>query len=411
MQQSATKTGIHYGWFIVFTGMLCIFASLGLGRFAIGMLLPSMASSLGLSYSQMGMIGTVNFIGYLLSVFACGFVSEKIGSRKLITLSLFLVGMSMILISRSGNFYHVLFCYFFTGMGSGSANVPMMALVSSWFVSRRRGRATGFVVIGSGFAILLSGWLIPYINAGVGIDGWRLSWLVLGGLVLLVTIFCSLVLRNSPRELGLEPFGAGIGKSPTGKTASCEYRAMSRKDIFHLGAIYFLFGYTYVIYATFVVTALVQERGFSERAAGELWSWVGLLSLLSGPVFGTLSDKLGRKIGLVMVFSLQMIAYLLFAVGLAGLPLYLSIGGYGIVAWSIPSIMAALVGDYAGPQRAARVFGLVTFIFALGQIAGPYVAGFMAEATRSFSLSFYMAAGFAAVAVMLSLRLRDSPSS
>jgi hypothetical protein len=35
----------------------------------------------------------------------------------------------------------------------------------------------------------------------------------------------------------------------------------------------------------------------------------------------------------------------------------------------------------------------------------------MAEATRSFSLSFYMAAGFAAVAVMLSLRLRDSPSS
>ena len=40
-------------------------------------------------------------------------------------------------------------------------------------------------------------------------------------------------------------------------------KSVTRKDIYHLGAIYFLFGCTYVIYATFIVTALVQERGFS----------------------------------------------------------------------------------------------------------------------------------------------------
>ena len=53
----------HYAWVIVATGMLCVLACLGLGRFALGMLLPSMASSLKLSYSQIGFISTGNFVG------------------------------------------------------------------------------------------------------------------------------------------------------------------------------------------------------------------------------------------------------------------------------------------------------------------------------------------------------------
>ena len=73
--------------------------------------------------------------------------------------------------------------------------------------------------------------------------------------------------------------------------------------------------------------------------------------------------------------------------------------------------MAALVGDHVGPERAARVFGFITFIFALGQIAGPYIAGLLAEGFQSFSISFYMAAFFAAVAIVLSSLLPKTESS
>jgi len=107
--------------------------------------------------------------------------------------------------------------------------------------------------------------------------------------------------------------------------------------------------YTYVIYATFVVTTLVRERGFPESLAGNFWMWVGFLSLFSGPVFGTLSDRIGRKAGLMIVFTLQAVSYLLIATRLPGMFLYLSIVFFGIVAWSIPSIMAAAIGDYIGP--------------------------------------------------------------
>jgi MFS family permease len=371
------------------------------------MLLPAMGASLHLSYSQMGLISTSNFVGYLLAVLACGYLSDRLGSRLLIFLALLLVAFSMLLVSRAESFLSVTLFYMLTGMGSGASNVPMMALVASWFNTRKRGRAAGFIVIGSGFAILLSGRLIPYLNQLRETEGWRISWLVLGIIVLAISIICYLVIRDSPLELGLKPVGSRQGNNQE-KTLQVEERnySVTRKDIYHLGMIYFLFGYTYVIYATFIVTTLVKERGFSETVAGNFWSWVGFLSLFSGPVFGTLSDRFGRKTGLVTVFTIQMLAYLLVALSLPGMYLYLSIGCYGIVAWSIPSIMAALVGDYVGPQKTARIFGFITFIFALGQIAGPAVAGFLAEKYGSFASSFLMAAAFAAVAVYLSSRLK-----
>jgi MFS family permease len=315
----------------------------------------------------------------------------------------------MILVSRANSFTTITIIYTLTGIGSGASNVPMMALIASWFNSRQRGKAAGFVVIGSGFAILLSGKLIPYLNQLSESEGWRISWLVLGIIVLVISIICFVVIRDTPAELGLEPVDSSTNSRPdTTPNFTEETVPVTQKDIYHLGAIYFLFGYTYVIYATFIVTTLVQERGFTESVAGNFWSWVGFLSLFSGPVFGTLSDKLGRKTGLIMVFTIQMFAYLLVAFSLPVNFLYLSIGCYGIVAWSIPSIMAALVGDYVGPQKTARVFGFITFIFALGQIAGPAIAGFLAEKSGNFSSSFLMATFFAGLAVFLSTRLKKT---
>jgi MFS family permease len=408
MQNSLVQNkGLHYGWVVVFTGMLAVLACLGFGRFAIGMLLPSMASTLHLTYSQMGFISTGNFVGYLAAVLISGFWAMKIGARRLIFIALMVVGLSMAVISRVHSFPAVFILYVLTGMGSGASNVPVMGLVSAWFSSRLRGRAAGFIVIGSGFAIMISGKLIPAINRVIGAEGWRVSWLVLGGAVIAIAFISLIFLRDRPSDKGLTPVGSDEKPAPKEHVAELPKVNIYRKGIlYYLGGIYFLFGYTYVIYATFIVTALVKERGFSESVAGNFWFWVGLLSLLSGPVFGTLSDRLGRKAGLMTVFSLQSLSYLLVASGLPGIFLYLSIFFYGIVAWSIPSIMAAAVGDYVGARKAASAFGLITFIFGLGQISGPSIAGVLAEKTGSFTGSFYMAAAFAGTAVVLAAFLR-----
>ncbi len=152
------------------------------------------------------------------------------------------------------------------------------------------------------------------------------------------------------------------------------------------GAIYFLFGYTYVIYTTFIVTSLIKERGFPEGVAGGFWAWVGLLSIFSGPVFGALSDRVERRAGLVAVFSIQTAAHLLAASNLPGMFIHLSIFFFGISAWSIPSIMIAAVSWHVGAGQAYAALGFATFIFGIGQIIGPSVAGSLRKRPAVFPL-------------------------
>ena len=111
----------HYGWVIVVSGLLTVFACLGIGRFALGMLLPSMGISLDLSYADMGLISTGNFIGYLLAVLGCGRLVGLYGARAVIGGALLTVGLSLLLVSRSDGFLGVLLLYAVTGFGSGAA--------------------------------------------------------------------------------------------------------------------------------------------------------------------------------------------------------------------------------------------------------------------------------------------------
>ncbi|MEJ1731184.1 MFS transporter, partial [Escherichia coli] len=87
------------------------------------MLLPAMGEALHLSYSQMGLISTCNFLGYLAAVLVSGGVQARCGARKLIFAALVLVGVSTALIGAARSFPVVALLYALTGIGSGAANV------------------------------------------------------------------------------------------------------------------------------------------------------------------------------------------------------------------------------------------------------------------------------------------------
>lgn len=394
----------HYGWVIVISGLLSIFACLGFARFVLGMILPSMSTNLQLRYSDMGLLGTGNFLGYLIAVLLAGRFIESVGARIAIFTGLTVSWISMMLIGFSDSLGKIVLLYGITGVGSGITNISIMGLVSKWFTRQKRGTASGIIVIGSGFALIISGLLVPFINGLYPQDGWRVNWWISATIVFLVSVWDLLLIRNKPEELNLRPVGQPDPE--TDRLLDIKSTIYTRGLTFHLGIIYLLFGLSYVIYITFVITSFVKEYGLNEAVAGQLWSLIGLLSLLSGPVFGGLSDRLGRGKGLMIVFAMQMIAYALSATGIKGLPLYMSIFFFGVTVWSIPSIMAAAAGDYFGPLKAPSVFGFMTFVFSIGQITGPVVAGLIAEATGSLSLVFTISSVSAGIGLFLSSMLK-----
>lgn len=123
---------------------------------------------------------------------------------------------------------------------------------------------------------------------------------------------------------------------------------------------------------------------------------------ISGPIFGSLSDRLGRAKTLTLVCSLQGVSHLLLALNPWNGSIYLSIA---LCAWSAPFIVAAAIGDCLGPLQAAHGFSLVTLLFGVGQIAGPALAGTLAELSGSSSQAYLLAALFATIAAIISFFL------
>lgn len=383
---------------------MTIFSCIGLARFAYGMLLPSMAKALSLAYDRMGFVSTANFAGYMAAVGLAPFVMRRIGSRATVTAGLVVISLCMGALGAVSSFFPLLFLYCLTGAGSGFANIPVMVLVSHWFTRSLRGRAAGIMVAGNGVAIIFAGLLVPWLNRLLGSAGWRAGWLVLGGISLLVAVAAGLLVRDAPEEMGLGPCGnpepalrpaSGGGGAKTGGS----------RIVVHLGLLYLLFGATYTVYATFAVTSMVAERGLAEVSAGRFWSAVGFFSLFSGPVFGSLSDRIGRNRGIALVFALQTAAYLFAGLPLGRWALAVSVVLFGVAAWSIPSIMAAAAGDYLGVAGAASGFSTVTFFLGGGQVAGPAAAGLIAKGAGSFQAAFLAAAAATAVAAAASLML------
>ena len=418
--------GLHYGWWIVLSAVLSVFVSMGVGRFALGMLLPAMGEALNLSYVQMGWISTGNFIGYLLGALLVRRLLPRIGERRLIFITLITIVATMVGVSLSDGFLPLVVLYSGTGMSTAMAFVSVVALLPHWFTTRWRGLAAGLLSAGAGLAMMLSGWCIPLINDTQGEIGWRLGWGGLAMVCLPIAVFCYAVMRNRPGDLGLKRFGEAAGaKDGDGDGDALAERvgapqmaalsaAASRILVIRLAAIYFLFGASYVVYGTFIVTTLVREHGMAEAKAGQFWIWLGFFSLFCGPLLGALSDRLGRRIGITIAFILQGCAYTLIAQSGGGdgggdLLVYLSIGLFGISAFGLPVIMAATVADYLTPERAVGTIGTLTVVFGLGQMLGPILAGIMAEYSGSFTPAYLAATSLVALAIAITLTLPDPP--
>jgi MFS family permease len=151
-----------------------------------------------------------------------------------------------------------------------------------------------------------------------------------------------------------------------------------------------MYGFSYIIYVTFFA-AYLQTLGWVREAAISLWFIVGILSILSGFIWGWVSDILGRKYGMALAFMFLSLAYLLFATTPTTLGLYCSAILFGIAAWSIPTVAVVAAADYVGAELRSAAAGFVTFFFGVGQVIGPAVGGYVIEATQVFGYSFLIA--------------------
>jgi sugar phosphate permease len=399
---------MHYAWVIAFTGALVTILAHGFGRMSYSVILPSMKDGLTLSYTQLGSIATGNFIGYLCLAIIGGFLAASFGVRRVVFISLLIIGISLFLTGFSNSFIYAFIMRLITGTGNGASYVPIMALPAAWFVMKNRGLATGIVSGGIGTGLFFSGIVLPPVISAFGKDGWRYAWFLLGITVFILAFVCYAFLRNNPKEKGLTMYGGEEEQKGGPKVTlfSAFKDVVVEPEIWKLGCVYFMYGFSYIIYLTFFVAYLTKEVGVAPVAAGRIFAVLGIFSIFCGVIYGWLSDVLGRRYGSMIAYLTLALSYIVFAFWKDNTGFYLSAVIFGIAAFSIPTIMAAASGDAVGGRLAPAGLGFITLFFGIGQALGPAIGGYIKDVTGTFTNAFILSAAVSFAGALGSLILK-----
>jgi MFS family permease len=407
------RTRIHYGYVVAVLGMLALVGAQGLGRFGYPLILPGMKEGLHLTYAQTGLLAGVNSGGYLLSSVWAGAFGARHGPRRVISIALAGIGAAMLVQAFAPTFTVSLAMQFLIGTGMAFVSVPAMAMCSAWFAPSRRGLAAGLVSAGSGLGLVAAGAVVPLIYHTYGEAWWRWAWGYFGLAVLVLSALAAVLLRDRPAP----------GEPRVGETVAAPAPAAAAKpslwtpEVWRMSLVWYLAllsginTFAYVGFTTFFAAYLINERGVEPSVAGALWGLAGAIALVSGMLWGTLSDRAGRQTALLLIFVVQIACFLLFALSSVLLGYLVAAVLYGLIARANFAVSAAASGDIAGPALAPAAFGINALGAGLGLTIGPIVGGPLIDMTGSFQAVFLMSAGAAALGLVASLRLRMPQTS
>lgn len=346
-------------------GMIAMTVAMGIGRFVYTPILPSMMDELGLSASDAGLLASANYLGYLLGAIAAGGGWAESRQRSIMLSSL---AGSAILAAAMGLTVELdafLVIRLVAGVVSAFVMVFQTTFVFAQLASAGRNELQALHFGGVGLGIAVSALITGLLHlAG---SGWQANWIWAG---VVSAIGFAAVLALSDRR------GPRLQKAPPEP-------ALPKDPLFYRVVLaYGLFGFGYIVTATFLVAIVRQGEG-----GGVFESVVWLVTGLAGFPSVWLWGKVARRIGATPAFA---VGCLVEAVGVLASVMLGGIAGplIGGILLGGTFIAVTAFGLQVGRQLASaaprRALALMTAAFGIGQILGPIVAGYAADWTGSF---------------------------
>src|SRR5260221_2245460 len=264
-------------------GLLAMAAGIGVGRFVYTPILPPMVEALHLSKSEAGLIASANFVGYLAGALLA--TTRLPGSRRawlLGALSVNALGLAAMGLTSSLTLFLLL--RLIAGVASAFALISASALVLDRLAQAGRSGLSAVHFAGVGTGIAASAALVATLS------DWRTMWFASAAMAVAASL-------------------AVAAMVPAEQPASQRARVQGNAPL-PLIAAYGLFGFGYIITATFIVA---QVRGSPEIASLEPYIWV-LFGLSAAPSVA-LWTALSRRLGILNAFA---VAAIVEAAGVAG---------------------------------------------------------------------------------------------
>jgi sugar phosphate permease len=355
------------------------------------LLLPLIGKELGLTYTEIGLIMTIQHLAGAISNLPGGMIVDTVGQKGyLMAASLFWVGVPYALMSVSHDFWMLLVCVTLVGIGNNlwhPAAIPTLA----YRYPQRKGLVLSFHGmggnLGEAFAPVVVGALLGWFT-------WREVVVinVVPGITMAALILIMLGALTTSKSGATADINAGGDKRSVREYLNDLKSLLKNKALMIVSVSASFRTMTQAGLLTFLPVYLAYELGYSTFIVGVCMTVIQAAGFIAGPIGGHLSDKMGRRrvvmssmvLSGVMVIGMVAVGKSpLFIVFIALVGFFLYAMRAVLQAWAIESAPKNLAGTAVGVQ-----FGITT----LGASVAPFLFGMIADRYGLYA-GFYFLAG------------------
>ena len=400
-----TNRSLFYGWWIVAAFSVTTFMSTGV-RHAVGPFLKPIVADLGIDRASFSIVIALSLFLYGLFMPIAGLALDRFSVRVVTSAGTILLVLSLVLTAMVRNVWEFAVVYgVLVPIGlAGTGPVIASGVVARWF-NKRRG--TALSVLGSASMTGMS-LLVPAITWLIITRGWRMTYVVIGAVILVIVMpLCLWVFRDSPESIGLMADGApvksGSAMGPIERVTARE--ALQTLAFWQLACSFFTCGFSMSLLSAHGIPMLT-DHGYTPMFASWALGVLGGSSIGFTVMLGALSDRFGRRPVLSAIYAGRIFIFAGFFLIRDNPVAILAVAVLGgITMAGTGSMTSALTADIYGRFSVSSVFGLIFLVHQTGSALGSWLAGALFETTGGYGAAYTLACLFLMGAAIVALNI------
>lgn len=408
------KTGIFFGWWVVFATAAVVFLTGGTFFYGFGALFNPIVDEYGWSRASVSFAFSLRSEVGGIAAPIVGLMVDRVGSRRLMMIGVALVALGFVLLSRMQSLPAFYGAVVVIALGISATGGPVgMVAIAHWF-KKRRGRALAMMTVGAG----TSGVMVLVLEGLISGFGWRSALVIMGVTQLAVCMPLAMSVRNRPEEIGLradnelwEDGNPAAGKSSPARRAGQEEgmtvgQALRSTSFWRLSLAVMLTNLGTTAIIVHQIPFFTSSVGISGGIAAASVTAMTFMSLVGRLTFGQMADFRDKRFVMAGAFALAAFSLLLFATVYEPWQVIYTLPVFALGFGGMIPTRPAFQAEYFGLRAFGAIQGLVFTIATLGALIGPVFAGWVYDQTDSYRLAFVVlsAASFLAVPMVLSIR-------
>ena len=403
-QRPGSHPSFFYGYVLVIASV-CIMALFVGTLAAFGVFFKPVLKEFGWTRAMLSGAFSICWILQGALALVMGKLTDRFGPRVVLTLCGLFLGIGYLCMSRLGSIRQFYLLYGIIGVGMSGLNVALVSTASRWFV-KRRGLITGIILAGGGLGTLATP---PLAHWFISVFSWRQSYTIMGAVVLIIAILAAQFLRRDPAQMGRLPYGydsSGDTDGVKGREAEgvSFKEAVRTKSLWMIAGMFFSLGFCLYVIIVHVVPH-ATDLGISASRAAMLLAVTGGFAVVGRIALGSAGDKIGNRKTFIVSLTLMTFSLLLFIVAKEFWMLFVAVMIISF-SWGVGVLGSPIIAEFFGLKALGTNVGVINLCYSVGAAAGPFMAGFIFDTTRSYQTAFMLTTLVALGSLVVSVLLR-----